>query len=115
MDSIPTLIIVLALGIPVALAIWLIVRAVRAKDRIEALTRRLGTLERDIARMKQERESVHPVAPASGPQPISGAPPVVPVKPAVAQELCRALANSVRDRRAHSLRGDVLLPVLLQI
>ena len=44
-----------------ALAIWLVARAVSTKNRIEELSHRLGTLESEIARLKQEKESPKPV------------------------------------------------------
>jgi hypothetical protein len=44
-----------------ALAIWLVARAVSTKNRIEELSHRLGTVESEIARFKQEKESPEPV------------------------------------------------------
>ena len=44
-----------------ALAIWLVARAVSTKNHIEELSHRLGTLESEIARLKQEKESPKPV------------------------------------------------------
>jgi len=49
------LIVVVAIGTPIALAIWLIVRAISARNRIEELSRRVGNLELEIFRIKQER------------------------------------------------------------
>ena len=46
------LIVILVIGIPLALAVWLIVRAVKARRRIEELTRRLEDLELDVIRLK---------------------------------------------------------------
>src|SRR5208282_3826111 len=63
MDSIP-LIVLVFLGIPTALVIWLIVRAVRAKGHIEELFRRIDTLELDLSRLKREREAARAVEPA---------------------------------------------------
>ena len=62
-------IILLILGVPVAVAIWLIVRVVQSGSQIKEFTRRLGFLEKELLRLKQEREqSAHvpeyrPVAP----------------------------------------------------
>ena len=56
-----TLVILLIFGIPLALTIWLVVRAVSAKNRIQALSHRLGGLESEIARLKSEKESAKPV------------------------------------------------------
>src|SRR5580704_11895703 len=44
-----------------ALAIWLVARAVSTKNRIEELSHRLDTLESEIARLRQEKESPKPV------------------------------------------------------
>jgi uncharacterized membrane protein len=87
-----TLIILAILGAPIALAIWLVVRAVSAKNRIEEVSYRLGTLESEIARLMREKESPKPVesgsalpkqpetvipAPAAPPRPIVAPQPVV--------------------------------------
>ena len=56
-----TLVILVIFGIPIALAIWLVVRAVSAKNRIEELSHRLGALESEIVRLKREKESPKPV------------------------------------------------------
>jgi hypothetical protein len=77
MDDLP-LVILAVLGLPIALAIWLIVRAVRAKEAIEELSRRLETLEVELARLKRERESARPLEAAPEPQRKIVAPPVAP-------------------------------------
>src|SRR5208283_115643 len=89
MDWMPTavLVFIFVLGIPITLAVWLIVRAVSAKNRIEELSRRLGGLESEIFRLKRERESAKPVEPAPKPVPVSqvkaAAPsPIPPFQPA---------------------------------
>ncbi len=56
------LIIVLILGVPILVGIWLIVRAVKSGQRIEELARRLGELELELFRLKKERPPA-PVAP----------------------------------------------------
>ena len=73
------LIIVLVIGVPIVLAIWLIVRAVSAENRIEELTRRLSKLEFEVSRLKKDA----PSAPAAA----SGTAPAAPVtsQPATAQ------------------------------
>ena len=58
------LVVLVILGIPIALTIWLIVRANSARNGIEELSQRLGQLESEISRLKRERESPKPVAPA---------------------------------------------------
>jgi len=80
------LIVLVILGIPIALAVWLIVRAVSAKNRIDELSDRLVVLESEIIRLKREKEPPQPVesAPAPAPQPKIAAPdPVTPPRPVV--------------------------------
>ena len=79
MEPIIALVVLVVLGIPLALAIWLIVRAVSASNRIEVLSRRLGALEVEIFQLKRARESAKPAetGPAPAPQPeIIPAPPI---------------------------------------
>lgn len=57
-------IILLVLGVPLWLVIWLIVRVVRAGNRIEELSRRLGEVELEVFQLKQKRDA----APSSGPE-----------------------------------------------
>ena len=52
MDALP-FIILLVLGVPVVLAIWLIVRAVRAKNRIAELMQRTDDLQSQILRLSR--------------------------------------------------------------
>src|SRR5258708_5441933 len=88
-----TLVILLIFGIPIALASWLVVRAVSAKNRIQELSHRLGALESEIARLKWDKESPKPVesdsalpeqpevftpAPATPPRPIATPQPAFP-------------------------------------
>ena len=76
MDSLIPVIILVVLGVPVALAIWLIVRAVAAGNRIDELSRRLGGLEAEVYRLKRERESTKRVEPEPKPATAPEAPPV---------------------------------------
>src|ERR1700722_20906832 len=81
-----TLVILLIVGIPVALAIWLVVRAVSARNRIQELSHRLGALESEIAQLKREKESPRPVESDSAPpaQPEVFTPtPATPPRPIV--------------------------------
>jgi hypothetical protein len=80
MESIP-LIILVVLGIPTAAALWLIVRAVQTKERIEEISRRLGSLELKLSRLQGDRESARPVAPAPEPPTTMVAPAVAPQNP----------------------------------
>jgi uncharacterized membrane protein len=68
MEPTIALIILVVFGVPIALAIWLIMRAADAKNRIEELSRRLGELESQIFQLKRER-GVPPAAPAQQPPP----------------------------------------------
>jgi hypothetical protein len=54
MDGLIALVILLVLAVPAALTIWLIVRAVNARNRIDELSRRVGGLEIEIHRMKSD-------------------------------------------------------------
>ena len=74
-EPIVVLIVVFVLVIPAALAVWLIVRSVSAGNRIGELSRRLGRLEAEVFRLKQEKEPARPASPA--PQPKAVTPPVV--------------------------------------
>ena len=83
----PIHVVVLAiLAIPIALAIWLIARAIQAKDGMERLSRRLNTLEVEILRLKRDRESARADEPAPAPRPATTfvAPPVAPQAPVAA-------------------------------
>jgi uncharacterized membrane protein len=80
------LVVLIILGIPVALAVWLIVRAVNAKNRIEELSDRLVVLESEIIRLKRENEPPQTVTPAPAPAPqpkIITPPPVAAPSPIV--------------------------------
>jgi type II secretory pathway pseudopilin PulG len=80
------LVVLIILGIPVALAVWLIVRAINAKNRIEELSDRLVVLESEIIRLKRENEPPKPAAPAPAPAPqpkIITPPPVAAPPPTV--------------------------------
>src|SRR5271167_2642014 len=69
MEMIPVIILVV-LGVPAALAIWLIVRVVQAGARIEELSFRLSQLETEVIRLKREREPAKPAEPAPTPMPV---------------------------------------------
>ncbi len=61
------LVIVLILGVPIFVGVWLIVRAVKSGQRIEELSRRVGGLELELFRLKKEPPAApvaQPVAPA---------------------------------------------------
>ena len=63
MEALP-FIILLILGVPTALVIWLIVRAVSAKSQIEDLSHRLNRLDQEIAWLKRSSTT-----PAASPEP----------------------------------------------
>lgn len=54
MEGFVVLLVLLILGVPVGITIWLIVRAVSARQRIDELSRRVGELELDLHRLKSE-------------------------------------------------------------
>jgi hypothetical protein len=72
------IILLLIFGVPLVLAIWLIVRAVGAKSEIDQLSRRLGSLERELFLLKREREASAPPAPAPQPEIIAAQTPSPP-------------------------------------
>ncbi len=76
--------IVLILGILIAWAVWLTVRAKEAQHLVENLSRRLAELELELFRLKRDRESGRPVEPAPAPLPKSMVPPVPPPAPVAA-------------------------------
>ena len=86
MESVIALVVLVVFGIPLALAVWLIVRAVSARNRIDELSRRMGALESELFRLRQSRpsEPSKPTAATSAPPPEPVAPaPVMPPKPEV--------------------------------
>ena len=92
MEQLIPIVVLVVFGIPIALAIWLIVRAVQARGRIEELTLRLGELESEVIRLKREQEPAKPAEPASKPMPmpvaatikVAEVPPVPPLPKPVA-------------------------------
>src|ERR1035438_3766392 len=98
METALPLIILLVLGVPTALAIWLTVRAVSARNRLDDLARRMDDLQSQVARLRIQPPSAAPVSTASpsenlfkkiSPEPpvelkISGPIPAVPPPPIVA-------------------------------
>src|SRR6185369_13484136 len=76
MEPAIALIVLLVLGVPLALAIWLIVRAVAAKNRINELSDRLHVLEVELIHLRQEKERAKTASPATSPTP--AAPPPKP-------------------------------------
>ncbi|MGA2280433.1 MAG: DUF2339 domain-containing protein [Verrucomicrobiota bacterium] len=68
MEMIPVVVLVV-LGVPIALAVWLIVRAIQARGRIEELSFRLSELEAEVIRLKRDQAPAKPAEPA--PKPMS--------------------------------------------
>ncbi len=78
------LVAVLVLGIPIALAVWLIVRAVSTRESIEELSRRVVRLEAELTRLRRREE--RPLAePVRSDEP-AVAPASVPEEPAQREE-----------------------------
>src|SRR6266852_6541234 len=88
-------VVALVLGVPIALAIWLIGRAVQVGRRLEELSHRLTELEKEVFRRKPEPESERPPEPASAPGPSSTLP---------------TLADVVQKRREATPVGPPELP-----
>ncbi len=83
------LVVLVVLGVPIALAVWLIVRAVQTGGRLEELAYRLGEMEAEIIRLKRDREpakSAEPVA-KQAPVPAPAPPPafVLPTREEIAR------------------------------
>jgi len=88
----------LVLALPLALAVWLVARAVRSGQRLEDLGRRVGELEREVFVFRHEREQEaaaavarpsvagaappKPPGPPAAPQP-TPAPPITPSRPQI--------------------------------
>ena len=71
MESALPLIILLVLGVPLALAIWLIVRAVSARNRIDELARRMDDLQIQLIRLTtQKPPAVAPETKTAAPAPV---------------------------------------------
>jgi hypothetical protein len=77
--------VLLILSVPLALTVWLIVRAVSARNRLEELARRLGDLEAEVFSLKRSREpapkteaTTPAAAPATGPKIVPPAPLPMP-------------------------------------
>ena len=90
MEQLIPIVILVVFGVPIALAVWLIVRAVQAKGRIEELAFRLSELESEVIRLK--REPAKPSEPAPKPMPapvaatikVAEVPPIPPLPKPVA-------------------------------
>ena len=100
MDSTISMIILLVLGVPTALAVCLIARAVSAGNRIAELTSRLSELEVEVIRLRRQ-QAPNPAAapkPTPAPQPArftpveTVAPAVTPVVPPVVPPAAREAA-----------------------
>jgi uncharacterized membrane protein len=63
------LLVLLVIGGIIALAIWLIARAIGAKESISELRRRLGSLEWEVSRLKEATGHAAPAAPVSPERP----------------------------------------------
>ncbi len=103
MEMIPV-ILLFVLGVPIALAIWLIVRAVQARGRIEELSFRLSELETEVIRLKRELESANPAEPA--PKPV----PVQPVKMAAPPPAPPPSSPTIRPEMVPESPGEEIAP-----
>jgi hypothetical protein len=81
MEQLIVLVVLAVLGVPLALAIWLIVRAVQAKGRIEDLSYRVGELEAEVLRLKRDQPAAKPAEPVPVATPAT-TPVAAPIKTA---------------------------------
>jgi len=90
MEQLILIVVLVLFGIPIALAIWLIARAVQARGRIEELSFRLSELEAEVIRLKREPAKTSEPAPKPAPAPVPAtikvaeAPPIPPLPKPVA-------------------------------
>jgi Predicted membrane protein (DUF2339) len=124
MEQTIVLIVLAVVCVPIAVAIWVIVKLVRTGEQIDELSRRINTLESETLRLRQlhERESAPPPPPqpttetapaAPAPQPPAPtiiqepvappiAPPPVPEVPPIFVEPSRARAFAEEQSRTHA-------------
>ena len=69
METLIPVVVLLVIGVPLAVAIWLIVRAVSARNRLDEITRRLGELELEVYRLKKEQPAPTAAESATAPAP----------------------------------------------
>jgi uncharacterized membrane protein len=81
MDQLIPIVVLVVFGVPIALAVWLIVRAVQARGRIEELSLRLSELELEIIRLKRESPNLVEPAPKPAPAPVAATIKVAEVPP----------------------------------
>lgn len=91
------LIALLVLGTPITIGIWLIVRAVSAKNRIEELTRRVDDLQLEVIRLKSQPPSMAPTKSASEPAPAFTPAPLPPLRSEESNPATPAVAVSAKD------------------
>src|SRR5262245_51255098 len=100
-------VVVLFLGVPLAIVIWLITSAKRAARHAEELFRRVSALESDLFKLKLERDPVRasestPAAPAEKPSTAIAGPPEAPVPPPVAPPVFTAKPSVVAPAAAQT-------------
>ena len=89
MDGLIPLLVLLLLGVPIGITIWLIARALQSRRELEDLSRRLGELELEVHRLKQEPKSSPaareetPAAPLARSEPAPPRPAAPPPLPAM--------------------------------
>ena len=88
--------ILLFIGAPIALVVWLIARAIGTRQSLEEIQRRLGSLEREVFRLKREPGQPSPATPVAPKAPsaataavaeAAGTPPVVVKAPRAPQPI----------------------------
>jgi len=85
MESMIPVILLLIFGVPLGVAIWLIVRAVQAGNRLEELSRRLGHLEAEMFRLRRDLPAAGEPQPAPAPAPAPVQPFTLPTREQINQ------------------------------
>jgi uncharacterized membrane protein len=86
MEGIIALVVLLVIAVPVVLAVWLIARTVGARQAIEELKARLGSLEAEVVRLRTVATSPPPTEAASPDVQTAAPPPEAEPAPAQAPE-----------------------------
>jgi uncharacterized membrane protein len=95
------LIILVVIGVPIALVIWLISRALRAERELVELGRRVDGLELQLKQWRAKPDAARAEAPAREPEKIVAPPPRVPEpRPAVVPPLIPPPIKPILDTRS---------------
>src|ERR1051325_11561028 len=90
MEALIPLVILVVLAVPAALTIWLIVRAVSARNRIEELSRRVGGLELEVHQLKTRPVKTVPTTAEAAPPETAAQKVAQKISPIVAEPVWTA-------------------------